>query len=253
MTISQVNYDNLAERYDQERALPQAKETFWLNLFKQHLGLDETSLVLDVGCGTGRFSIPIAGQFRCTVIGIDPSSSMLTRAREKCPIEIKWLSARAEAIPFTDGLFDLCLVSQVIHHFQDKQQAFFEMYRVLQHGGRLGIRYSSHAQLETILDYRFFPSALDIERRRMPDIHVVRDLMQTVGFNAVEEQVICQKLFESPERYLEKLRNKYASVLSLITEEEFQQGLEEASAYFRKRESEPSDGFAQITFIVGVK
>lgn len=253
MGTCQVDYDNLADLYDRSRALSQAKEILWLNLFKQHLGLGVTSRVLDVGCGTGRFSISIARQFRCAVVGIDPLPSMLAKAKEKCSTEIAWLLARAEAIPVADDAFDACLASQVIHHFQDKHQAFAEMHRVLQHGGRLGIRYSSHVQLQTILDYRFFPSALRIDLERLPDIGAVRGLMRTVGFSVVEEHAVHQQLFESAEEYLEKLRNKYASVLSLISEEEYQKGLQKAAAYLKEHELAASDKYADITFLVGIK
>ena len=127
------------------------------------------------------------------------------------------------------------------------------MYRVLAREGRLGIRYSSHAQLETILDYRFFPSALQIDLKRLPDIEALKDLMQTSGFCLVTEQVVRQQLFESAEDYLVKLRSKYASVLSLISQEEYQRGLEEAEAYFEKRQLGEDDKYASITFLVSVK
>jgi len=225
----------------------------WLSLFKQHLEPETTSRVLDIGCGTGRFSVLIARQFRCAVVGIDPSPTMLAKAKAKCPNEIEWLLARAEAMPFSDNAFDVCLASQVIHHFQDKHQAFVEMYRVLRCGGRLGIRYSSHAQLQTILDYRFFPSALLIDLQRVPDIQAVIDLVRTVGFSVVKEHLVRQQLFESADDYLEKLRNRYASVLSLISEEEYRKGLEAATRYFAKSPLKERDKYAEITLLVGTK
>jgi ubiquinone/menaquinone biosynthesis C-methylase UbiE len=39
--------------------------------------------VLDLGCGTGRFSEALAAQFDAHVIGLDPSLKMLQVAREK--------------------------------------------------------------------------------------------------------------------------------------------------------------------------
>lgn len=253
MSTLKVDYGSLANTYNKGRTLSEANEILWLNLFKQHLEPETTSRVLDIGCGTGRFSVLIARQFRCAVVGIDPSPTMLAKAKAKCPNEIEWLLARAEAMPFSDSAFDVCIASQVIHHFQDKHQACVEMYRLLRCGGRLGIRYSSHAQLQTILDYRFFPSALLIDLQRVPDIQAVIDLMRTVGFNVVKEHVVRQQLFESADDYLRKLRNKYASVLSLISEEEYRKGLEEATVYLKERELEARDKYAEITFLVAIK
>jgi ubiquinone/menaquinone biosynthesis C-methylase UbiE len=253
MSTPEVDYSGLANTYDKGRTLSEANEILWLSLFKQHLSLETASRVLDIGCGTGRFSVLVARQFRCAVVGIDPSPSMLARAKAKGPNEIEWLLAEAEAMPFSENAFDVCLASQVIHHFQDKHQAFVEMYRVLRCGGRLGIRYSSHAQLQTILDYRFFPSALLIDLQRVPDIQAVIGLVQTVGFSVVEEHLVRQQLFESADDYLRKLRNRYASVLSLISEEEYQKGLEKATAYLKERELEASEKQAEITFLVAIK
>lgn len=248
----QVPYDDFADRFDRGRGLSIAKQILWAGLFEKHLGLYRASRVLDVGCGTGRFSILIAKRFQCSVMGIDPSLSMLIKARAKCPKGVEWLRGKGEAMPFGEGTFDVCLASQVVQHFQDKPQAFAEICRVLRPGGRVGIRISSHAQLQTILDYRFFPSALQIERDRLPDIQAVRDMLLAAGFGRMEEHVVRQPLFESTDDYLDKLRNRYASVLFLIPEEEYQRGLEVATEYLRKCES-ADDRYAEITFLVGIK
>jgi ubiquinone/menaquinone biosynthesis C-methylase UbiE len=254
MCISQVNYDDLANGYDQCRALSPNDEMLWRCLFEQQLGLVKTSRVLDVGCGTGRFSVLIARQFQCSVVGIDPSLSMLAQARSKCSNgEPKCLGARSEALPFSQGAFDVCLASQVIHHFRDKPRAFLELYRVLSDGGRLGIRTAAHEHLTKILDYRFFPSALQIDCERLPNIPDVRDMLLAVGFSTVKQIVIRQQLFESADDYLAKVRNKYSSVLSLISQQEYQNGLEEAAAYLRNNELETNDLYTKVTFLVGIK
>jgi ubiquinone/menaquinone biosynthesis C-methylase UbiE len=253
MSAPKVDYGSLANAYDKGRSLSEANKILWLNLFKQHLDLNTTSRVLDIGCGTGRFSILIARQSRCAVVGIDPSPSMLAKAKAKCPNEVEWLLARAEAIPFWHHVFDVCIASQVVHHLEDKQQACKEIYRVLRHGGRVGVRYSSHAQLKAFLDYSFFLSALAIELQRVPDIPVLRELLWKAGFRKLEEHVVCQQFFESSSDYLRKLRNKYSSVLTLISNEEYHRGLEAAARYFAKHELKESDRYAEITFLVGIK
>ena len=254
MPVPQVDYDGRQVRgFDQGRSLSPSKKTRWVELFEQCLDLGAKSRFLDVGCGTGRFSLLAARQFQCTVVGVDPSSSMLAKARAKCYNGNKWLLGQAETLPFPGESFDACLASQVVHHFWDKRQAFAEMYRVLRRGGRLGVRYSSHAQLETILDYRFFPSALQIDRERMLDTDVMKGMMETVGFGILNEQAVCQELFESADDYLGKIRSRYASALWLIPEEEYQSGLEEATAYFGENRFSADDRYAYLTFLTGIK
>ena len=253
MYFSEVNYDNLAHSFDCGRALQKEKGDLWLALFRQHLRLDHTSWVLDVGCGTGRFAIPMASEIGCGVVGIDPSPAMLAEGMAKSSRAVTWLQGRAEALPLREGVFDACLASQVIHHFRDKYLALAEMLRVLKPGGRIGIRYSSHEQLRAILDYRFFPSALDIDLARVPAIDEVRELLRTVGLMIVEEYVVRQRIFYSPAEYLDKLRLKYASVLSLIPEVEFQRGLRAAEAYLAKRDPNARDAEAEVVFLVGIR
>ncbi|MEW5870538.1 MAG: methyltransferase domain-containing protein [Chloroflexota bacterium] len=253
MNSDRLNYDNIADIYDRTRALSKAQEALWLDIFENHLGIKKDSRVLDVGCGTGRFSISITNRFQCTVIGIDPSLSMLVKAKTKYTPGTDWSGGIGEAIPFSAGVFEACLASQVIHHFQNKPQAFAEIYRVLRPGGRVGIRISSHEQLQTIIDYRFFPSAYKIECDRLPDVPVIKDMLFSAGFDRIEEHVIRQLLFENADEHLQRLRDKYASILSLISEEEYCRGLQSAKNYFREYELTDDEKYAKITFIVGCK
>ena len=44
---------------------------------------DGVSRIVDLGCGTGRYSEPLSVHFQADVIGIDPSEKMLEEARKK--------------------------------------------------------------------------------------------------------------------------------------------------------------------------
>jgi SAM-dependent methyltransferase len=76
---NQVDYDRLADEYAHHR-------TVQPEVLKQLLSRGEinaTSRVLEVGCGTGNYIAEIQSATRCRCWGIDPSISMLTRAKEK--------------------------------------------------------------------------------------------------------------------------------------------------------------------------
>lgn len=86
---------------------------------------------LDVGCGTGLSSVALK-QIAARVVGADASSAMLARApREE---GIAYVLARAEALPFGAGAFDLLTLSQVFH-WLDAARFFAEARRVLRAGG----------------------------------------------------------------------------------------------------------------------
>ena len=66
------------------------------------------STILDLGCGTGRFSEGLATRFRARVVGVDPSQKMLDQARRKLQGNgIHYQRGTGEAIPLVDGAVDM--------------------------------------------------------------------------------------------------------------------------------------------------
>ncbi|MBG6213168.1 MULTISPECIES: class I SAM-dependent methyltransferase [unclassified Cryobacterium] len=97
--------------------------------------------VLDIGCGTGRFTVPMA-ELGAIVSGLDMSGSMLRVAASK--LKAKGLSADLRegdmvSMPFDDDSFDIVTSMLALMHIplEDRQQVFQEASRVLRPGGRL--------------------------------------------------------------------------------------------------------------------
>ena len=100
--------------------------------------------VLDVGCGTGTLAIAAKARVGAagSVHGIDPSTAMIARARNKASkaaAEVTFESGFAESLPFPDARFDVVLSTAMLHHLPRgaRQQGVAEMRRVLKPGGRL--------------------------------------------------------------------------------------------------------------------
>lgn len=89
---------------------------------------------LDVACGTGHSTAALAEHFP-TVVGCDPSGAMLSLAHEDCS-PAAFVSAEAEALPFSSRSFDLVTVSMALHWF-DQVRFLSEANRVLAPGGEL--------------------------------------------------------------------------------------------------------------------
>jgi ubiquinone/menaquinone biosynthesis C-methylase UbiE len=70
-----MDYDksDIASIYDDARALAPEVLRQWLGVLSAHLAGRVVSLIIDLGCGTGRFTEPLAEYFSAQVIGIDPS------------------------------------------------------------------------------------------------------------------------------------------------------------------------------------
>jgi SAM-dependent methyltransferase/uncharacterized protein YbaR (Trm112 family) len=92
--------------------------------------------ILDIGCGDGAATALLAHQAAGhTVIGTDWSQMALARARSR---GLTLLRASIDgALPFMDGVFDVIVLSEIIEHLVDPDDALDEAIRVLRPGGSL--------------------------------------------------------------------------------------------------------------------
>lgn len=96
--------------------------------------------VLDLGCGTGRFTLPVARR-AADVVGLDLSAGMLdvadAKAREQ-GLAIGFEQGDMADLPFESGSFDVVVSMLALMHvpLADREQVFAEIGRVLRPGGR---------------------------------------------------------------------------------------------------------------------
>jgi ubiquinone/menaquinone biosynthesis C-methylase UbiE len=112
------NFDAIASVYDRGRSLRPEVLDVWLTTIEQHLDRP-IGTILDLGCGTGRFSEALARRVRARVIGVDPSPKMLQQAQLKMQQRAWFIVARGEDVPLEDGSVQLVFISMVFHHFLD--------------------------------------------------------------------------------------------------------------------------------------
>jgi SAM-dependent methyltransferase len=102
--------------------------------------------MLDCGCGDGRFLAAIARRpdRPDRLVGTDLSkrilaTAKLTVAHEAAEVQVEFVRANAEALPFAAESFERVLSVQVIEHLLDPRLGVAEMARVLRPGGALVI------------------------------------------------------------------------------------------------------------------
>lgn len=79
-----------ANRYDSARNLPSQTKALWLEALKDSIPPQEIKKILDLGCGTGRFTAALGEGFGCPVVGVEPSAAMLKVAISQSALNVEW-------------------------------------------------------------------------------------------------------------------------------------------------------------------
>lgn len=95
-------------------------------------------LVLDVGCGMGRFA-EVATRWGAHVVGIDLSLASEVAAKNLADRTATIFQADVFKLPFAPGSFDYIYSIGVLHHTPDCEQAFKSLPKLLKPGGRIAI------------------------------------------------------------------------------------------------------------------
>jgi SAM-dependent methyltransferase len=95
-------------------------------------------LVLDVGCGMGRFA-EVATRWGARVVGIDLSAAAEVAARNLADRDFAALQADVFALPFAAESFDLIYSVGVLHHTPNCEQAFKTLPQYLKPGGKIAV------------------------------------------------------------------------------------------------------------------
>ncbi len=138
-------------------------------------------LVLDVGCGMGRYA-DVVTRWGAKVVGIDLSAAAEVAARNLADRDFFAVQADVFALPFAPESFDYIYSIGVLHHTPDCEKAVKSLTQFLKPGGTLAVwLYSGYHKW-----YRFS----DIYRKvtsRMSRQHLHRILAVTVPvLNAVD-------------------------------------------------------------------
>ena len=123
---------------------PSMVETFLLPLGPRIVdasGVTPGLRVLDVGAGTGNASIP-AAQRGASVTASDLTPELLEAGRRRAEgagVELGWIQADAERLPFEDASFDAVISSIGAMFAPFHQRVADELVRVCRPGGTIGL------------------------------------------------------------------------------------------------------------------
>jgi ubiquinone/menaquinone biosynthesis C-methylase UbiE len=221
-----MDYDetDIAATYDKARALAPETVRLWRGLLSAHVGRSDISLVVDLGCGTGRFTEILAEHFGVQVIGIDPSQKMVDQARRKpATVNVIYRQGCAEALPLSDGSADLVWMSMVYHHLIDPSSTAKECHRVSRPGGYVCIRNTTR---DSDFPHRhFFPGLQARIDSELPSWQDIESVFTAGGFTQLVHQVVTQITAPDWQTFIEKSALRADSFLARLSDEDFQHGM----------------------------
>lgn len=238
-----VDYEQMADRYQQGRALSDEVLARWARAVRPHLPPGPCR-VIDVGAGTGIFAAAWPRWTAATVVAVEPSSAMMRTGRAAHPA-VGYVRGVAEALPLPDGCADVVWVSTALHHFADVDRAIAELGRVLGRAGRLLVRTYLPGRTEFVWARAFSTSARAKWEGRVHRQHQLASMFGAAGFvlTAVDDVVEQNETYGDAADWIERMRHA-DSLLTALTDDEV------AEAVARLRSAPATIGRSELTLLV---
>lgn len=166
------------EAAEYQRMVEAEQRSWWfrgrrrvLDAVIERLDLPGEARLLDVGCGTGGNLSMLAGHGDVTGVEFFETAAKLARDQANVPV----LEGPAEAIPISEGEFDLITMFDVLEHLDDEALALSEVARLLSSKGRF---------LFTVPAFMFLWSGHDValHHRRRYGKAQLRRVLEASGF-----------------------------------------------------------------------
>lgn len=222
-----MDYDqtSMARDYDRARSLDPDSMAAWLAAFAARV--PAASNIVDLGCGTGRFTQALADFYGADVLGVDPSVTMLEQAAAKAQAgAVRFARGSAESIPAPAGSADLVFSSMAFHHFADRSRAAREIRRVLRPGGFVIIRNATRENSRRSPHARCFTGFIDVIDRHQPTQAEIVETFAPRGFVLRAHDLVFQAMAASWAELADKAALRADSNLLRLEDADFHRGLE---------------------------
>lgn len=203
---------------------PSMVETFLLPLgpkLVEACGITAGMRVLDVAAGTGNASIP-AAKTGADVTASDLTPELFDAGRRRAQaegVELEWVEADAENLPFDDQSYDVVMSSIGAMFAPHHQEVADEMVRVCRPGGTIGMLNWTPEGMIGALFRTMGPFAPAPPPGAQPpplwgsEEHVKELFGDRVDFRTLERQALEITAFEHPRDYGEHFKERYGPTI----------------------------------------
>ena len=204
---------------------PSMVETFLLPLgprLVEACGIGAGATVLDVAAGTGNASLPAAALgARVTASDLTPELLDAGRVRaESEGLELEWVAADAERLPFEDASFDVVMSSIGAMFAPHHQEVADELVRVCRPGGTIGMLNWTPEGMIGALFRTMGPFAPPPPPGAQPpplwgsEDHVRELFGERVDWRTLDRELLEIDAFEDPRDYGEHFKARYGPTIA---------------------------------------
>jgi ubiquinone/menaquinone biosynthesis C-methylase UbiE len=236
-----MDYDktDIPSAYDAARGYSAATLAMWLDVISRAVDHTKVAEIVDLGCGTGRFSAGLADCFHAWVIALDPSEKMLVEARRKNHPRVLHIRAAGESLPLRSGRADMVFMSMVFHHLKDPPGTLAECSRVLRPRGMVCLRTGTIDRIRFYGYVPFFKTSPAILNRVLPSSETIVSAFHATGFTPMLHEQVQSETAPDWRTYADRIARRGDSILARLPESEFDEGLRILREYAASAPREP--------------
>ncbi len=156
--------------------------------------------VVEIGCGTGRLTLPLSAMTPARVMGVDAEVRMLDVARGKDAAgRVDWVRGSAYRLPLAEGTAALVMMVMVV----------------------------TPRHVEEFYLNPYFPSIAAIDRPRFPSATVLSAELRRAGFDEPRVQLVDEPRQLDIADVVDRVRGRYISTLAMLPPLEYRLGLQQ--------------------------
>ena len=240
--VVQEHYRRLGADYDRFLLYsPEFVRTVTTKMVEM-LDLQQDDRLVDLGAGTGMYSLDILEQvpLRFPVIALEPFEEMIQHMPESSRIEP--LVQDAVSFAKEPREYSKVLMKEMIHHIDKKEELFSNLRDHLIGDGRMLL-----VHVPPQLDYPLFHRALERCETWHADPDELVRILEKVGFEVARDGLDYPHAIPK-DHYFRMVRGQYMSALTSFSSEEIEEGITEMESTYANRETlEFNDHFDYIS------
>ena len=196
--------------------------------------------LLDLGCGTGNFTIPLAKNLGYQTTGADCSDEMLAFAKKRQQAHlVRWERQDATALSYDNDSFDIVFMSNLLDLVKNPHNVVRECSRVLKPQGVLVYHYGALEDILSDPEHKFFPETIELDYLRTPARKQVESWFKEASLTEVNSERDTYRPWKTAQERLQAVEEKTNAVLQMIDFSAYNTGLSKLRAYCASSPMDP--------------